>query len=164
MRVRPAITFAASIRQTPSIARWISGVAVVACRGRDGPVGLLVSSLTGVSTEPPRILFCVPKRAAAHAALLEANQVCVSLLDNTARAEAERFAVSGVERFADGGWRLAANAPPVRRDALAAFSGPVHCRIDAGTHTVFILDVSHAEARGEAEPLVYFERSFRGLA
>ena len=54
-------------------------------------------------------------------------------------------------------------APPLRQTALAAFAGPVHCRIDAGTHTVFILDVTEAASR-VADPLVYFERAFHTLA
>jgi len=146
------------------LAKLASGVAIVACQTPVGPQGLLVSSLTGLSTQPPRLLFCVRKQASAHAALLQAPRVAVSLLDDADRDEAERFAGSdrATERFADQAWRLDRGVP-VRRGALAAFTGPLHCRIDAGTHTVFILDVAHAEAR-DADPLVYFERGFRALA
>ncbi len=53
-------------------------------------------------------------------------------------------------------------APPSLPDALVSLSGPIHCRIDAGTHTVFILDVSVAQAKPGA-PLVYFERGYEAL-
>ena len=147
------------------LAKLASGVAIVACWADGQPRGLLVNSLTGLSTQPPRLLFCVRKAAGAHAALLKAEHISVSLLDEADREEAERFAqgARASERFRDGQWTLDPRKPPERRDALAAFSGPVRSRMDGGTHTVFILDVSDAKAR-DADPLLYFERDFRKLA
>jgi flavin reductase (DIM6/NTAB) family NADH-FMN oxidoreductase RutF len=147
------------------LAKLASGVAIVACWADGQPRGLLVNSLTGLSTQPPRLLFCVRKAAGAHAALLKADFISVSLLDEADREEAERFARGerASERFLDGQWTLDPRRPPERPDALAAFSGPVRSRMDGGTHTVFILDVSDAKAR-DADPLLYFERDFRKLA
>ena len=146
------------------LAKLASGVAIVACWADGQPRGLLVSSITGLSTQPPRLLFCVRKAAAAHAPLLRAEQISVSLLHHGDREEAERFSESGRahERFGDDGWRLDPEAPPERRDSLAVFSGPVRSRIDGGTHTIFILDVSTANAK-DGDPLLYFERDFRRL-
>jgi len=147
------------------LAKLASGVAIVACWADGQPRGLLVNSLTGLSTQPPRLLFCVRKAAGAHAALLKAEVISVSLLDEADREEAERFASCerAAERFLDEEWRLDAGGPPERRNALAAFHGAVRSRMDGGTHTVFILDVSDAKAR-DADPLLYFERDFRKLA
>jgi flavin reductase (DIM6/NTAB) family NADH-FMN oxidoreductase RutF len=158
-------TLADAVGFREGLARLATGVAVVACRDAAGAQGLLVSSLTGLSTEPPRVLFCVRKAAGAYAALLDAHEVSVTVLDDHDRDEAERFALPerATERFADGRWRLPEQGPPTRQGALATFSGPVHCRIDAGTHTIFILNVVHVQDR-ETEPLIYFERTFRTLA
>ena len=146
------------------LARVASGVAVVACWSDGRPRGLLVSSLTGLSTEPPRILFCVRKAAAAHQALLGAESISLSILAAEQRHEAERFSRFELaeQRFGSP-WRLDPMAPPSLPDALVSLAGPVHCRIDAGTHTVFILDVSVAQAQ-PGEPLVYFERGYEALA
>jgi len=146
------------------LAKLASGVAIVACWADGQPRGLLISSITGLSTQPPRLLFCVRKAAAAHKALLGAESISVSLLNHGDRDEAERFSEPGRahERFSDGGWILDPQAPPERHDSLAVFSGPVRSRIDGGTHTIFILDVSAANAR-DGDPLLYFERDFRRL-
>ena len=146
------------------LAKLASGVAIVACWADGQPRGLLVSSLTGLSTQPPRILFCVRKAAAAHDALLRAGSVSLSLLDDGDVEEAERFSSSAraSERFNRGGWRLDPACPPERLGSLATFAGPVRSRIDGGTHTIFILDVTAARARN-ADPLLYFERAFRKL-
>jgi flavin reductase (DIM6/NTAB) family NADH-FMN oxidoreductase RutF len=146
------------------LAKLASGVAIVACWADGQPRGLLVSSLTGLSTQPPRILFCVRKAAGAHDALLRAESVSLSLLDHEDVDEAERFSSSAraSERFNRSGWRLDRNQPPERLGSLATFAGPVRSRIDGGSHTIFILDVTAARAR-DADPLLYFERAFRKL-
>lgn len=146
------------------LSRLASGVAVAACWSDGQPRGLLVNSLTGLSTEPPRVLFCIRKAASSHDALLVADAVSLSILTPDHTAEAERFSRADLahERFGDA-WRLGSVEPPALTDALVTLSGPVHCRIDAGTHTVFILDVSTARSR-DAAPLVYFDRGFEGLA
>jgi flavin reductase len=143
-----------------SLARLASGVAVAACWTPQGPKGLLISSLTGLSTEPPRILFCVRKGATAHEALLTAEDISLSILAAGQRREAERFSRTELthERFGSG-WTQVPEAPPVLADALAHMQGAVRCRIDAGSHTIFILDVSAAVTRPGA-PLVYFERAY----
>jgi len=146
------------------LARLASGVAVAACWSEGRPRGLLVSSLTGLSTEPPRVLFCVRKSSASHDALLAADAISLSILTPDHAAEAERFSRTDLaaERFGQA-WRLRPMEPPALTDALASLSGPVHCRIDAGTHTVLILDVSVTQSR-DAAPLIYFGRAFEVLA
>ncbi|MBA4010306.1 MAG: flavin reductase [Phenylobacterium sp.] len=147
------------------LAKLASGVAVVACWTPEGPRGLLVSSLTGLSSDPPRILFCVRKAASAHQALLHADAVSLSILADDDQAEAERFSRPdrAGERFAADRWALQPQSPPAYRQALVSLAGPVCCRIDAASHTVFILDVSDARTQGGA-PLLYFERGFHQLA
>jgi flavin reductase len=146
------------------LARLASGVAVVACWSAGAPRGLLVSSFTGLSTEPPRVLFCVRKAASSHRALLKAEAVSISILTADQAAEAQRFSRSDLidERFGED-WRLDPIQPPSLPSALVSLSGPVRCRIDAGTHTVFIVDVSTAHSRG-GDPLVHYDRGFETLA
>jgi flavin reductase len=146
------------------LARLASGVAVAACWADGQPRGLLVNSLTGLSTEPPRVLFCVRKAASSHDALLAAEAISLSILTPNHAVEAERFSRSDLARDRFGAaWRLNTVEPPILEDALVTLSGPIHCRIDAGTHTVFILDVSATQSR-DASPLVYFDRGFEALA
>lgn len=142
------------------LSRLASGVAIAACAGRSGPEGLLIHSLTGLSPQPPRILFCVRKVEPAHPALLAADTISLSILSSDQQAEADRFSQPSPksERFG-GEWVVPFDAPPRLSGALASVEGRVRTRIDAGSHTVFILDVTLAETQAGA-PLVYFERGF----
>src|SRR4051794_6210300 len=48
-----------------ALARLASGVAIISCWDDGAPRGLLVSSITGLSVDPPRFLFCVRKEASS---------------------------------------------------------------------------------------------------
>ena len=147
-----------------AMARLASGVAVVACLDRGVPRGLLVSSLTSLSIEPPRMLFCVAKAAGSHDPLARADRCGLSVLSDRDAEEAERFSRTerGAERFGSAAWRLQPDQPPLHRGALIGLIGSISQRIDAGSHSVFILDVETIETRN-AGPLIYFDRSFRSL-
>ena len=152
----------ASFRQ--AMARLAGGVAIVACLDQGVPRGLLVSSLTSLSVEPPRVLFCVGKAAASHDPLARADRCGLSVLSDRDTEEAGRFSNSDrvAERFAPGTWRLEPGAPPLHIGAMIRLTGVISQRIDAGSHSIFILDVETTESR-EAGPLIYFDRAFRAL-
>src|SRR5580658_7124377 len=71
------------------LARFASGVTVVAVSGRQGPVGFTATGFTSVSLVPPLILVCVVK----------AEFFGVSILDATQTWVATRFAQSDIDRF-----------------------------------------------------------------
>ncbi len=162
--IAPARTFADSVRFRDAMARLASGVAIVACLDRGQPRGLLVSSLTSLSLEPPRMLFCVRKAAGSHDALRQAHRCSLSILSDQDAEEAERFSAPGraTERFAADDGRLGAGSPPVYARALVGLTGLISGGADAGSHSVFFLDIETVEAR-DATPLVYFDRAFRTL-
>lgn len=143
------------------LAHLASGVAIISCWDGDTPKGLLVSSITGLSVEPPRFLFCVRKEAASHDALLAAGEVGVALLGAADEDEALRFASSAraTERFAPGRWRLPRNAPPSYRGGLAVARCGIDSITDTGTHSVLIVSAAHV-ALTPAPPLVAWNRGF----
>jgi flavin reductase len=147
-----------------AMARLAAGVAIVACRDDGKPRGLLVSSLTSLSVTPPRVLFCVAKSAGSHDPLARADRCALSVLSDRDTEEAECFSSGerGAERFTSAAWRLAPGAPPLHRGALIGLTGPISQRVDAGSHSVFILDVETVESQN-AGPLIYFDRAFRSL-
>jgi flavin reductase len=140
------------------------GVAIVTCWDGETPRGLLVSSITGLSLDPARVLFCVRKASSSHNALLRATRCGVAILAEGDEREAERFSQSDLshERFDPERWILQPDSPPRRRQALIGLEGAIGHRIDAGTHTIFILNVREVR-HGRDKPLIYFDRNFRRL-
>jgi len=146
------------------LAHLASGVAIISCWDGETPRGLLVSSITGLSVEPPRFLFCVRKEAASHDALSASVACGVALLGATDEDEAMKFASSSRahERFAPDRWSLEAEEPPAYRGGLAT----THCRIDsiadAGTHSIFVVTAARS-ALTSGPPLVAWNRALRPL-
>jgi len=146
-------------------ARLAGAVAIVAGQDEAGAFGLLVSSLTVLSVEPPRLLFCVRKAASAHARLLAADRLSLTVLGEDHESEARVFAgrEAAGERFAAERWTLSPGHPPHFHAGLLSVTGEAFQRIDADSHTVFILDAARTTIR-ESEPLLYYNRRFRRLA
>jgi flavin reductase len=146
------------------MAQLASAVSIAACWDGERPAGLLVSSLTPLSAEPPRILFCVQKQLRSHDAFLRADACSLHVLAEPDLDEARRFsdAHRHAERFDPAGWSLARTEPPRYRFALIALVGRIGHRIDAGTHSVFIVNLTETDVRDGA-PLVYAQRRFSGL-
>ena len=159
--VAPVRDFVGAARFRDAMARLAGGVAIVACLDRGQPRGLLVSSLSSLSAEPPRLLFCVRQLAATHDPLLRAERCSLSVLSDDDVDEAERFSrpdPAGL-RFTTPGWRIPEGGPPRFDGALISPRGSISRRIDAGSHSIFILDVEAVESR-DAGPLVYFDRGY----
>lgn len=148
-----------------ALARLASGVAIVSCWDGATPRGLLVSSITGLSVEPPRFLFCVRKEASSHDALLAAGTCGIAVLAQNDEVEALRFAspAQAHERFTDPRWDLSAPAAPRLAGGLTSAACAIDQAIDAGGHTIVLATVTHLTTRPGA-PLVAHDRRFRALS
>ena len=148
-----------------ALARLASGVAIISCWDGDTPRGLLVSSITGLSVEPPRFLFCVRKEASSHDALLAAGTCGVAILADGDEAEALRFAspAQAHERFTDERWDLARSSAPRLHAGLTSAACVIDQAIDAGGHTIVLVTATHLTVRPGA-PLVAYDRGLRTLS
>ena len=147
-----------------ALARLASGVAIVSCWDGPTPRGLLVSSITGLSVEPPRFLFCVRKEASSHDALLAAGACGIAILAASDEAEALRFAspAQAHERFTDPRWDLARPDAPRLHAGLTSAVCVIDQTIDAGGHTIVLVTATHVAIR-PGPPLVAYDRALHAL-
>jgi flavin reductase len=149
-----------------ALARLASGVAIISCWDAGGvPRGLLVSSITGLSVEPPRFLFCVRKEASSHDALLAAGACGIAILSAQDEAEALRFAspAQAHERFTDAQWDLDRREAPHLRAGLTSAICVIDQAIDAGGHSIVVVTARHV-THGAGAPLVAYDRALHALA
>ncbi len=147
-----------------ALARLANTVAIVACWHEGAPRGLLVSSLVGLSLEPPRLLFCVRKLTPAHEALVRAKTCGISILRSDQDDEARRFSHTSRarERFSSPQWKLRHGEPPLYSSALARISAELDQIIDAGSHSIIIVH-ARAVAAEPGSPLLYVNRAYTRL-
>jgi flavin reductase (DIM6/NTAB) family NADH-FMN oxidoreductase RutF len=148
------------------LANLASGVAIVSCWDGDEPRGLLVSSITGVSVDPPRFLCGVRKEAGCHDSLVGAGVCDIAILADHDREEAHRFASSARtgERFDPTRWTLNPTRPPVYRGGLSRATCEIDQVLDATTHSILIVSARHAARTDAAVPLVAYARGFHRIA
>ena len=144
------------------LAQVPGGVVVVSTRDASGFRGLTASSFAAVSLDPPLVLVCLDRFSATLEALAVTRAFNVSLLGRSQEFLADRF--SGRAPAVDPGWRevqhrAGANGLPVIEGGAAWFECELHDRHLAGDHEIVVGLVLDA-GRGEAEPLVHWQRGF----
>ncbi len=148
-----------------ALAHLASGVAIISCWDDATPRGLLVSSITGLSADPPRFLFCVRKEAASHDALIAAETCAIAILSAQDKEEAWRFSSSArsLERFAPSRWTLNPQRPPAYLGGLSRALCRIDSRIDAQTHSILIVTALELDLELGAAPLVACARDLHDL-
>ncbi len=147
-----------------SLARLAGGLAIITCWQDEAPQGLLVSSITGLSVDPPRFLFCVRREASAHDALVGAQLCGVSILSVEDEAEALTFIDPGLRagRFTSPQWRTVPGRPPVLETSLSTATCLTDQVIDAGSHSILLVTAQSLAVR-QGDPLVTYNRALRRL-
>lgn len=143
--------------------RHPAGVAVVAFAGETGPVGFTATSVISVSAAPPLLAFSLASTSSSWPALRDAATVAVSFLSDAQLDVSTRFATSGVDRFAGGGWHALATGEPVIDGAVSWVRGRVLQRTPVGdSYLVAVRALEHG-TDADASALVYHDRAYHRL-
>jgi flavin reductase (DIM6/NTAB) family NADH-FMN oxidoreductase RutF len=140
------------------------GVAVVTV-GRDSDItGFTATSVSSLSTHPPRLLVCVAQSSASWRALQRHPYFGVNLLRDEERALANRFAgrdgLEGVARYAGARWTTMLTGTPVLENALAAFDCEVGEMLPCHDHAIVVGRVCAVHASPGSFPLVYWQGDY----
>jgi flavin reductase (NADH) len=144
-----------------AMARWVSGVTIVAVRDPDdGKLhGTTVGSLISVSADPPRIAFSLGPGAQVLPFLPEDRPFVVNILSAGQAGLATRYADAfpiGPSPFPDEG-------APAIPGAQANLFCAVEQVVSVGSSRLVLGRVEKAQISDEEEPLVYWNRDYRQL-
>lgn len=145
--------FKAAMRQT------VNGVCIVSTDGPRGRAGLTVSSMVSVSAEPPMLLVCINRSAAAHDVIRDNVRFAVNVLGTRQQAVADRFAGRGARPYDFGQDRWIGADAPVLEAAAAWFRCELDLLVPAGSHSIMVGRIVEAAA-GSDTPLLYSDRTY----
>lgn len=158
-----------------AMTRLAAGVVLITARDtEDGPrgedVGMTATAFMSVSLEPPLVLASVRVGSRMDDLLEEQPRWAVSVLSESQRHIAGRFAMRG--RISDRllfedvpYYRGEASGAPILGGALAILECETEQRVPAGDHTLLIGRVLTARTpSAEGGPLTYFRGRYRFLA
>jgi flavin reductase (DIM6/NTAB) family NADH-FMN oxidoreductase RutF len=149
--------FRAIFRQHPA------GVAVVALRDGDRPVGFTATSVISVSADPALLTFSVAGSSSSWPSLAQASTLTIGFLAADQVDVSARFATRGVDRFAGVDWHWLPTGEPVLDDVLAWVRGDVVERIAVGASHLVVVQVRETSQGRPGAPLVYHDRAYHSL-
>ena len=142
-----------------AMARLCSGVAVVTARRPDGhPCGLVATSVSSFSAQPPSVLASVSHTSRCHDALAGGAEFGVHLLAAEQELLAHTFAGLGDDKFAGLEWDWDGELVPRLAGALAYLRCRRAALFELYDHSLLVGDVIGGYV-GDGEPLVYMQRS-----
>ncbi|MER5337901.1 flavin reductase family protein [Micromonospora sp. NPDC002717] len=141
-----------------------STVTVVTAPGASA-VGFTATSFTSVSLRPPIVLFCLDLSSSSWPTVSRARHVGVHLLTRQQQELAQRFATSGIDRFAaPTRWRHGPEGVPILDDTLAWLLCRVIDRVVAGDHAIMLAEPELLRHSEVDSPLLYHRGRYADLA
>lgn len=131
-----------------------TGVAVVTSRAGGAPVGMTVSSFTSVSLDPPLVLICLARTAAALPAFKVGAPIGINILAAHQKSLAMAFVRPFDDRFKGVTVLRGPNDVPLLEEAAAWLSGHVARIYEGGDHLIVVCRL-HAAHTGDRSPLLY---------
>lgn len=159
---------AEALRQV--MTQFASGVTVVTALRQGVKHAMTATAVSSVSLVPPLILVCVSRSSRFHAAIMDADAWCVSLLSADQEPVARHFANRGRDLLTQFDHVPFTPSPgsgtPLVDGALAWMECVTYGRHDGGDHTIVVGELVNASgpvphtAVGRRSPLTYYQGSY----
>jgi flavin reductase (DIM6/NTAB) family NADH-FMN oxidoreductase RutF len=149
------------------MARFATGVSVVAARHGPLLAGMTANAIASVSIDPPLMLASISRKSETHGAIQTSHSFAVSILSAGQEELADCFAqpttAAKLQRFCDAPWHDAETGSPILDGAIAFFDCRLVAQHPGGDHTIFVGEIVAAGFIDEAEPLIWYGSRYRRL-
>jgi flavin reductase len=150
------------------MARFATGVSVVAARHGPFLAGMTANAIASISIDPPLMMASIARKAETHGAIVGSHAFAISILADDQQELAECFArpttAEKLKGFCDAEWHEAETGSPVVDGALAFFDCRLSARHDGGDHTIFVGEIVAAGFREDADPLLWYASAYHRLS
>ena len=141
-----------------------SGVVAVASEVDGRLIGLAASSFTSVSLEPALVSFSVANTSKTWPALRQAAHLGVTILADHHGDVCRQLAGPLEHRFDDLAVTATGDGAVTLDDGLAMFDCTIYNEVEAGDHTIVLLQLHAIEHADTSQPLVFHRSAFGTLA
>lgn len=141
-----------------------SGVVAVAAEVDGALTGLAASSFTSVSLDPPLVSFSIANSSKTWPDLRRAGQLGVTILADHHGPICRQLAGPVEHRFDDVPVTVTENGAATLDDGLARFACSLYREVEAGDHTIVLLELHAVEHADTSLPLVFHRSAFGRLS
>ncbi len=141
-----------------------SGVVAVAAEVDGELVGLAASSFTSVSLEPALVSFSVANTSKTWPTLRRAAHLGVTILADHHDVVCRQLAGPVEQRFDGLAVTTTEDGAALLDEGLARFDCTVYREVEAGDHTIVLLELHAVEHVDSSSPLVFHRSAFGRLA
>lgn len=146
-----------------TLAGFTTGLSVVAAEVDGTVVGMPANSLVSVSLDPPLVSLSFAHTSTSWPALRRAGRWGISVLGSDQEEVLHDLRRPTAHRFDGVDMELSGQAAFVS-GALATIEATPRTAVDAGDHTLMLLEVLALDREEHREPLVFFGSQVRTLA
>ena len=140
-----------------------SGVAAICARIDGQPVGMAASSFTSVSVDPPLVSVCIQNTSTTWPVLRQRPRLGLSVLSQWHDQACRQLASKDADRFAGIDWDAGPHNSIFIRGASAWMDVSVYKEIEAGDHTIALLELHGLDVAPHSPPLVFYASKFRKI-
>ena len=141
-----------------------TGVVAVASEVEGQLIGLAASSFTSVSLEPALVSFSVANTSKTWPTLRQAAHLGVTILADHHGDVCRQLAGPVKHRFDDLVVTTTADGAVTLPDGLAMFDCTIYREVEAGDHTIVLLQLHAIEHADTSQPLVFHRSGFGRIA
>lgn len=141
------------------LARWVSGVSIVAVRDEGRVNALTVSAFMPLSMAPPSVVVSLGPNASAAPYLSPGRAFGISIL----RADQRRLASRYADTFPAGPTPFTTEDPPLIPDALAGLACEVEEILPSADHRLVIARIQDVRPGADVPALAYWRRDYHSV-
>lgn len=142
---------------------FATGVTIITTLGKNGQkVGMTANSFNSVSLTPPLILWSIGKNTNCYEDFMAADAFAVHVLAQDQQDLSNRFATTGIDRFADLDCLEGLSGVPVLPHYSVCFQCAVAQKYDGGDHTIITGEVMQF-TDNQLQPLVFYRGKYHSI-
>ena len=140
-----------------------TGVTIITALGKNGQkIGMTVNSFNSVSLTPRLILWSIGKNTNCFDDFMAAKAFAVHILASDQKDLSERFATTGVDRFADIECTEGLSGTPILPHYSACFQCKTAQQYEGGDHIIITGEVLKF-SDNKLDPLLFYRGSYNSL-
>jgi flavin reductase (DIM6/NTAB) family NADH-FMN oxidoreductase RutF len=143
--------------------RLAGGVSIITAGRNDDITGMTVTSLTSLSTNPPRLLVSINKQASSFALIERYRQFGINILGSDQQQLANRFSngkLRGKQRFEGAEWFSGSSGLPLLGNSLAVVECQVEEIIERHSHGIIVGRLLSMDLSPRLSGLVYWNGQY----